>query len=254
MTSRKNAIEIRGLNYYYPDGTKALYNIDLDILKEESVGIIGPNGAGKSTLLLHLNGILQGEGYVKIFGEKISRENITRIRKKVGLVFQDPDNQLFMPTVFDDVAFGPLNMSLSKDEVHKLVDEALSKVDMLNFKNRSSHHLSFGEKKRISIATVLSMRPEILVLDEPSSNLDPYHRRQLIEFLNGIFITKVIATHDLDLVLETCTRVVLLDDGEIVAEGSTVDILKNKELLETHSLEVPASIYLREEKPTFGRF
>jgi len=253
MRLNRKAIEIKKLNYSYPDGTNALSDINLDIFEEESLGVVGPNGAGKSTLLLHLNGILQGEGSIKIFGEEINSGNLFHIRRKVGLVFQDPDNQLFMPTVFDDVAFGPLNMSLSKDEVHKLVDEALSKVDMLNFKNRSSHHLSFGEKKRISIATVLSMMPEILVLDEPSSNLDPYHRRQLIEFLNDISITRVIATHDLDLVLETCTRVVLLDDGEIVAEGSTVDVLKNKELLEAHSLEVPASVYLKEEKPTPGK-
>ncbi|RLG13305.1 cobalt ABC transporter ATP-binding protein [Candidatus Pacearchaeota archaeon] len=248
MKLGRKAIEIRDLSYAYPDGTVALSDINLDVIEGESIGIIGPNGAGKSTLLLHLNGLLQNNSGIKIFGEKIIQSNLPQIRRKVGLVFQDPDNQLFMPTVFDDVAFGPINMSFSKEEINNLVDEALKKVDMLKFKNHPSHHLSFGEKKRISLATVLSMKPEILVLDEPASNLDPRSRRQLIQFLNRLTITKIIATHDLDLVLETCGRVILLHGGRLVSEGDTLDILKDKDLLEKHSLEVPPSIYKIKEE------
>jgi cobalt/nickel transport system ATP-binding protein len=239
--SRK-VVEIRELNYTYPDGTKALSGISLDVFEGESLGIIGPNGAGKSTLLLHLNGILRGNSHVRILDLELNDKNLTRIRKKVGLVFQDPDNQLFMPTVFDDVAFGPVNMELSKDEVIASVNEALGKVDMLNSAKRASHHLSFGEKRRISIATVLSMNPEILVLDEPSSNLDPRHRRELIELLKQLNLTKIIATHDLNLVLEICSRVVLADKGGIVADGPALTILSNKELLQAHSLEEPSSL------------
>lgn len=234
----KKVIEIKNLNYTYPDGTEALKSINLDIFAGESLGIIGPNGAGKSTLLLHLNGILKDKGQIKILGLEISEQNLPLIRSKVGLVFQDPDNQLFMPTVFDDVSFGPLNMGLAKQEVISYVQSALKEVDMLDSIKRTSHHLSFGEKKRISLATVLSMHPEILVLDEPSSNLDPKHRRQFINLLKKLNITKIIATHDLDLIAETCLRVALLDKGKIVAVGNTIDILMNKNLLETHSLEM----------------
>jgi len=234
----KKVIEIKNLNYTYPDGTEALKSINLDIFAGESLGIIGPNGAGKSTLLLHLNGILKDKGQIKILDLEISEQNLPLIRSKVGLVFQDPDNQLFMPTVFDDVSFGPINMGLAKQEVISCVQSALKEVDMLESIKRTSHHLSFGEKKRISLATVLSMHPEILVLDEPSSNLDPKHRRQFINLLKKLNITKIIATHDLDLIAETCLRVALLDKGKIVAVGDTIDILMNKNLLETHSLEM----------------
>jgi len=234
----KKVIEIKNLNYTYPDGTEALKSINLEIFAGESLGIIGPNGAGKSTLLLHLNGILKDKGQIKILDLEISEQNLPLIRSKVGLVFQDPDNQLFMPTVFDDVSFGPINMGLAKQEVISCVQSALKEVDMLESIKRTSHHLSFGEKKRISLATVLSMHPEILVLDEPSSNLDPKHRRQFINLLKKLNITKIIATHDLDLIAETCLRVALLDKGKIVAVGDTIDILMNKNLLETHSLEM----------------
>ena len=239
----KKVIEIKNLNYTYPDGTEALKSINLDIFAGESLGIIGPNGAGKSTLLLHLNGILKDKGQIKILDLEISEQNLPLIRSKVGLVFQDPDNQLFMPTVFDDVSFGPLNMGLAKQEVISCVQSALKEVDMLDSIKRTSHHLSFGEKKRISLATVLSMHPEILVLDEPSSNLDPKHRRQFINLLKKLNITKIIATHDLDLIAETCLRVALLDKGKIVAVGDTIDILMNKNLLETHSLEMSSVLY-----------
>ena len=235
-------IEIKNLDYSYPDGTRALSDVSLDIMEGDSIGIIGPNGAGKSTLLLHLNGILRGNNHIKIFGLAVDESNLARIRSKIGLVFQDPDSQLFMPTVFEDVAFGPINMDMSKDEVQKSVQEALKKVDMSAAVNRVSHHLSFGEKKRISIATVLSMNPGILVLDEPSSNLDPRHRRQLINMLKDFKMTKLIATHDLDLVLELCSKVALFDAGKIVAEGKTIAIMKDKALLEAHSLELPPSL------------
>lgn len=238
--SRK-AVEIRDLSFAYPDGTEALCNINLDVSEGESLGIIGPNGAGKSTLLLHLNGILQGEGYIRIFDLEVNDKNLPSIRSKVGLVFQDPDNQLFMPTVFDDVSFGPINMGMSKEEVDTSVKEALKEVDMLKVISRPSHHLSFGQKKRVAIATVLSMKPQILALDEPGSNLDPRHRRQLINFLKNLRLTKIIATHDLDLVLEICQKVALIDKGRVVAEGESLDILKDRALLEKHSLEIPYS-------------
>jgi cobalt/nickel transport system ATP-binding protein len=232
----KEIIKVEGLEYTYPDGTKALRGVELSIFEGESVGLIGPNGAGKSTLLLHLNGILRGKGKVEIMGLEITNKNLALIRSKVGLVFQDPEDQLFMPTVFDDVAFGPINIELTKEEVNISVEKALKEVDMIESIKRASHHLSFGEKKRVSIATVLSMSPEILVLDEPSSNLDPRHRRELIRLLNQTSITKLIATHDLDLISQTCVRVALLHKGNIVAIGNTYDIIKDKSLLDRYGL------------------
>jgi len=238
----KKIIEIRELSYRYPDGNQALQDINLEVCEGESVGIIGPNGAGKSTLLLHLNGILGENGKVRVLGNTTEEKNLSFIRSKVALVFQDPDNQLFMPTVFDDVAFGPINMRKSSQEVNSLVNKALSDVDMSNSINRSSHHLSFGEKKRVSLATVLSMNPEVLVLDEPSSNLDPKSRRELIVLLSKFDVTKIIASHDLELIRETCTKVVVLYDGKIVTQGPTAEILSNKSLMESYALEVPFSL------------
>lgn len=245
---QKKAVEIKNLNYAYPDATPALKDICLDVFQQEAMALIGPNGAGKSTLLLHLNGILKGAGSVRVMGLEVSDENLKQIRKKVGLVFQDPDNQLFMPTVFDDVSFGPINMGLSKDEVRQASAMALEKVDMAVAAGRASHHLSFGEKKRVSIATVLSMSAEILALDEPSSNLDPRHRRDLINFLKSIKLTRIIATHDLDLVLEVCSRAALIDKGRIIAQGNVLDMLSDAELLKAHGLEVPALVKY-ENKP-----
>ena len=238
----KKAIEIKNLNFTYPDGTQALKDVSLDILEGEAVGIIGPNGAGKSTLLLHFNGILSGNNHIRIFDIPISDKTLPQIRRKVGLIFQDPNNQLFMPTVFDDVAFGPLTMGLSKDKVQTAVDEALGEVDLLNCRRRSSHHLSSGQKKRVALATVLSMNPEILVLDEPSSDLDPKHRRDLIVILKRLTATKIIATHDLDLVLEVCSRVVIIDEGKVVAIGDAREVFNNKQLLESHNLGVPSAL------------
>lgn len=233
----QKVIEIKCLNFLYPDGNPALKEISLDIFPDESVGIIGPNGAGKSTLLLHLNGILRDKGSVKVFGLDMEDKNLARIRSKVGLVFQDPDDQLFMPTVFDDVAFGPINMGWDKKDIEEAVHQALEEVDMAGQEGRLSHHLSFGEKKRVCLATVLSMRPEVIALDEPSSNLDPRHRRDLINLLKKVKATKIIATHDLSLVLETCSRAVLLDKGRIITQGDTQSILSDHNLLEKHNLK-----------------
>lgn len=238
----KKIIEIKNLYYTYPDGTVALNGISLDIFEKESVGVIGPNGAGKSTFLLHLNGILRGNNHIKILNYEINEKTLPAIRKNVGLVFQNPDSQLFMPTVFDDVAFGPLNMGLNEEEVNKAVNEALKAADVEDCARRPSHHLSVGQKKRVSLATVLSMYPEILVLDEPSGDLDPRHRRDLIDILKRLEITKIIATHDLDLVLEVCQRVVLLDGGALISCGQTLDILKDKALLEAHNLGIPSAL------------
>lgn len=242
----RRIIKVRNLEYVYPDGTKALRGIDLDVFKGESVGLIGPNGAGKSTLLLHLNGILKaGRGSVEVLEMKVEERNVIKVRQKVAIVFQEPDDQLFMPTVFDDVAFGPVNLGYSEEEVRVRVKEALKGVRMEGHEKRCSHHLSFGEKKRISLATVLSMQPEILILDEPASNLDPRARRNLMELLKDLSLTKIIAGHDLELILDICQRTILIDEGKMVANGDTRNILSNKSLMESHGLEVPLSLSLR---------
>jgi cobalt/nickel transport system ATP-binding protein len=214
------ALEIRGLRYSYPDGSAALNGIDLDVYEKECVALIGPNGAGKSTLIMHLNGLLSPDsGSVKIFGEELNGKNKAEFRKMLNIVFEDPDSQLFSPTVFDDVAFGPLNMGLPKEEVSMRVREALANVGMSGFESRSPHHLSFGEKKRVSIATVLSMRPMIMVLDEPTLGLDPWGRKDFIGLLKGLKRdrTLIISTHDLGL-LEFCHRAYLLKDGRVERE------------------------------------
>ncbi len=237
------AVEIKGLHYAYPDGTVALRGVDLLVEEGEAVGIVGPNGAGKSTLLLHLNGILAGRGEVRIFGLPVEKANLREIRRRVGLVFQDPDDQLFSPTVFDDVAFGPLNMGLSREEVAEAVSCALELVGLEGLEKRSAYHLSYGQKKRAAIATVLSMNPDLLVLDEPSSNLDPRARREFSELLQRTRITKILVTHDLPFVFENCERVVVMDGGRIVADGDVFSILSNEELLKKHGLELPYGFY-----------
>lgn len=225
------AIEVEDLSFSYPDGTPALKGVSFSAQEGECVGLIGSNGAGKTTLLLHLNGILQGAGRVRIFGKDVSRENLASIRKEVGLVFQNPEAQLFMPTVFDDVAFGPLNMGLGPEETGRRVTHALGSVDMQVSCRKISHHLSFGEKKRVSLATVLSMGPSILALDEPTSNLDPKHRNQLVEILRGLPMTKIIASHDLDMLSRLTDRLLVMQQGSIVASGRTRDILTDTALL-----------------------
>lgn len=230
------AIEITNLSFTYPDGHPGLDGINLVVHSGESVAIIGPNGAGKSTLLLHLNGILRGDSAVKICGLLVVEKNLKVIRQRVGLVFQDPEDQLFSLNVFDDVAFGPINMGYKDVEVRKRVIQALNWVSMTGYEERSSHHLSLGEKKRIAIATVLSMEPEILVLDEPSSNLDPRSKWSLIELLKSLPITKIIATHDLELVKILCPRTIILDEGKVVADGNTESIMRDLSLLWKHGL------------------
>jgi len=232
-------IELVGISFRYPDGRKALDDVHLIIREQEKVALVGPNGAGKSTLLLHLNGILRDEGKVTVMGNELGDGNLGLVRSQVGLVFQNPDDQLFSPTVFEDVAFGPLHMNLAHDEVRRRVMRALSEVGMEGFEDRLPHHLSLGEKKRIAIATVLAMQPAILALDEPSGELDPRSRRGLIRLLKTLPQTLVVATHDMRLVDELLLRTVILDAGRIVADGPTAEILRDLTLLERHGLEPP---------------
>ncbi len=229
-------IRIGNLSFSYPDGQPALTNVCLTVHQGETVALIGPNGAGKSTLLLHLNGILRSDGAVKIFGRPVNDKNLRWVRSKVGLVFQNPDDQLFSPTVFDDVAFGPINMGYSEVEVHKSVTRALDWVGMAGYEQRSPHHLSVGEKKRIAIATVLSMNPEILVIDEPTSNLDPGSKWSLIGLLRRLPMTKIIASHDMELVVDMCQRAVVLNHGRVIADDAVSHILANKPLLVANGL------------------
>ncbi len=234
-----HSIEIKNLTFSYPDGTLALCDISLSIAPGEKVALVGPNGAGKSTLVLHLNGILMEQGSVRVCGLDVIKENLGRVRSCVGLVFQSPEDQLFSPTVFDDVAFGPLYQGLPLQEVMLSVDAALDSVHMLAYKKRVSHHLSVGEKKRIAIATVLSMHPEVLVLDEPTGGLDPRSRRSLIHLLDELPLTMLVSTHDMRLVSEIFPRTIVLDEGRVVADGPTQDLLNDKALLEAHGLEKP---------------
>ncbi len=232
----EEVIRIDNLSFRYPDGQPALASVCLYVQQGETVAIIGANGAGKSTLLLHLNGILHNDGVVKIFGRPVNDENLRWIRSKVGLVFQNPDDQLFSPTVFDDVAFGPMNMGYSEAEVRQAVTKALDWVGMTGYEKRSPHHLSIGEKKRISIATVLSMNPELLVIDEPTSNLDPRSKWSLVALLKRLPMTKIVATHDLEIVQVLCPRTVILDHGQIIADDVTSRILADIPLLRAHGL------------------
>ncbi len=232
----KKIVEIESLNFSYPDGTVALKGITLDVFEGDTVALIGPNGAGKSTFLLHLNGIFRGDGSVKIDGLPMEKGNLRSIRQKVGLVFQNPDDQLFCPTVFEDVAFGPQNLGLPAEEVQRRVEESLSAVGMLGAAKKSPFRLSFGEKKKVAIATVLALRPAVLVIDEPTANLDPRGRKGIIALLRKLGGTQVIATHDLSLAGELCGRTILLDGGEKVADGPSATILEDGALLEAHGL------------------
>ena len=229
-------VDIENLSFSYPDGHQGLKDINLAVCPGENLGVIGPNGAGKSTLLLHFNGILRGNSMVRICGLPVEEKNLKEIRRNVGLVFQDPEDQLFSPTVFDDVAFGPINMGYSELEVKQRVAQALKWVGMDGYEQRSPHHLSVGERKRIAIATVLSLNPQLLVLDEPTSNLDPRSKWSLIELLRQLPMTKVIAAHDLELVSALCQRTIILDEARIVAESTTTNILNDIPLLRTHGL------------------
>lgn len=233
-----HSIEIENLSFAYPDGHQALWHISLIIRPGERVALVGPNGAGKSTLILHLNGILAGQGTVRVCGLPVTKENLGRLRALVGLVFQSPDDQLFSPTVYEDVAFGPIYQGLPQPEVKARVDQALAAVGMGLYANRVSHHLSAGEKKRIAIATVLSMKPEVLVLDEPTAGLDPRARRSLINLLQELPLTMLASTHDLLMVREMFPRMVILDEGSVVADGPTHELLGDEALLKAHGLEL----------------
>jgi len=233
------AVEARDLHFAYPDGTAVLRGVDFTIQQGESVAIIGPNGAGKSTLLLHLNGILRGTGDLRILGLPVETKNLREIRSRVGVVFQDPEDQLFLTSVAQDVAFGPANMGLEKDEVETRVKDALAAVGMGGFEDRAAHHLSFGQKKRVATATVLAMHPEVLVLDEPSSNLDPKARHQLVDIVRGLPVTKIVVTHDLPVAYELCERALILAQGRIVADGPIEAILLDTGLLAANDLELP---------------
>lgn len=233
-------VAVQGLAYAYPDGRQALFGVNLTVQQGERVALLGPNGAGKTTLALHLNGILSpGAGSVSISGLPVVKKHLPEIRRRVGLVFQDPDDQLFLPTVGQDVAFGPANLGLRGDELSQRVDEALTAVGLPDIADRVPHHLSFGQRRRIAVATVLAMRPELLVLDEPTSNLDPAARRELAQVLTALDTTMLMVTHDLPYALQLCPRSVILADGVVVADGPTAELLADTALLARHRLELP---------------
>jgi cobalt/nickel transport system ATP-binding protein len=233
-------LDIRGLAHAYPDGHQALFGVDLRLERGERVALLGPNGAGKTTLVLHLNGLLAaGAGSVSVSGLPVNAANLSEVRRRVGVVFQDPDDQLFMPTVRDDVAFGPRNLGLRGADLDRRVRDALEKVGMAGFADRPPHHLSFGQRRRVAVATVLAMEPEVLVLDEPSSNLDPTARRELADILRSLDVTVLMVTHDLPYALELCPRSVVLSDGVVVADGHTRDLLADEAFMAAHRLELP---------------
>jgi cobalt/nickel transport system ATP-binding protein len=259
------AIRVSGLEYRYPDGKDALLGIELTVQNGESVAVVGPNGAGKSTLLLHLNGLLPGKARgsashghlgewqardrrrargprVWIDGLEVNDRNAPEVRRRVGLVFQDPDDQLFCNSVIEDVAFGPLNFGKNAAEARQIALECLDRVELRGQAERPPHHLSFGERKRVCLAGVLACEPSVLVLDEPSANLDPRGRRRLIQIIERLPCTKLIATHDLELVLELCPRAVLLDAGRVVTDGPSRHVLGDLQLIEAHGLEQPLSL------------
>jgi cobalt/nickel transport system ATP-binding protein len=238
------AIDARGLRYRYPNGHVALSAVDLHVEHGERVALLGPNGAGKTTLMLHLNGLLMGEGELSVAGLPMTRAALGELRARVGLVFQDPDDQLFMPSVVEDVAFGPLNMGLDRARALERVDEALAAVRMGHAAGRAPHELSMGERRRVAIATVLAMDPALLVLDEPSANLDPRARRELLDVLEGFDRTLLVVTHDLPLAAELCERAVVLSGGSIVADAACHEVLADDGLLTAHDLELPAGFDL----------
>jgi cobalt/nickel transport system ATP-binding protein len=233
-------LSVERLSFTYPDGHPALHEVSLSIERGEKVALVGPNGAGKSTLMLHLNGILSGKGHLQVGSLEVTKGNLPAIRALVGMVFQNPDDQLFSPTVYEDVAFGPLHMGLPEPEIARRVEAALEQVGMSRYASRLSHHLSTGEKKRIAIATVLSMDPQILVLDEPTAGLDPRARRSLINLLHELPLTMLVSSHDLLMVRELFPRMVVMDEGRIVSDGPTQILLNDAALLEEHGLELPA--------------
>ncbi|MBF9133385.1 ABC transporter ATP-binding protein [Plantactinospora sp. S1510] len=248
------SLDVRGVQYSYPDGHVALRGVNLTVPRGERIALLGPNGAGKTTLVLHLNGILAGgEGTVTVGGLTVNRDRATlaEIRRRVGIVFQDPDDQLFLPTVAEDVAFGPANLGLRGAELAARVTDALDAVGMTEHRDRAPQHLSFGQRRRVAVATVLAMHPEILVLDEPSSNLDPAARRELAAILRGLPVTLLMVTHDLPYALELCDRALILDAGQIVADAPTADLLADTTLLAQHRLELPYGFQVQGRAPSY---
>lgn len=237
------AIEVRDLRFTYGEGIEALCGVSFSIAEGECVGLIGPNGAGKSTLLLHLNGLLpetsRAEAAVFVQGAAVAAQHLAEVRRKVGLLFQDPNDQIFCPSVYEDVAFGPQQFGLGDREVCERVARSLAMVGLAGFEKRAPHHLSVGEKRRVCLAGVLACDPAILVLDEPTTSLDPRGRRDLKDLLRRIPITKLIATHDLELVVELCSRVIILAGGQVVAEGPTIPLLSDEALMLRYDLETP---------------
>jgi cobalt/nickel transport system ATP-binding protein len=233
-------LEVQGLAFAYPSGRQVLFGVDLSVAEGERVAILGPNGAGKTTLVLHLNGTLTpGAGEIRIDGLPVVKAHLSEIRRRVGIVFQDPDDQLFMPTVREDVAFGPANLGSRGEELRSRVDRALARVGMTDVADLAPHHLSFGQRRRVAAATVLSMDPRLLVLDEPSSNLDPTSRREFAELVVELGLTTVIVTHDLPYALQLCPRALVLNDGVIVADGPTRELLSDDDVLRANRLELP---------------
>ena len=242
-TAGEPVLELRRVAFAYPDGRQALFGVDLELRRHERVALLGPNGAGKTTLALHCNGVLRaGAGEVRVGGLPVAKEHLAEIRRRVGIVFQDPDDQLFMPTVRDDVAFGPANFGVRGDDLTDRVDAALAAVGMADVAGRPAHHLSFGQRRRVAVATVLACEPELLVLDEPSSNLDPASRRELADVIRGLDVTTLVITHDLLFALELCPRSVIIDGGTVVADGPTEDLLSDRRLMATHRLEFPGGL------------
>ena len=236
-------IDFKDVHFAYPDGTKALDGISFRITHGESIGIVGANGAGKSTLISHMNGyLLPAKGTITIGDLQLNKSTLLQARKTVGVVFQNPDDQLFMPTVFDDVAFGPLNLGMTEERVVQRVNEALTTVGCLHLKDKPPHHLSMGQKRAVTIAGVIAMQPDILVMDEPAASLDPKSRRQLINLLKEFRHTKIIASHDLDLIMDVCGRCLVISDGKVASDGAPVALLTNEQLLEENNLELPLSL------------
>jgi len=233
------AVKVENLSYSYPDGTRALLDISLSIANGEKVAVVGPNGSGKSTFLTMLNGVRKGTGLLEIFGRPMKRENAKIIKELVGIVFQNPDDQLFCPTLFEDISFGPLNQGKTSEEVRTLVELALREVGLIGMQHRSSFHLSFGERKLASIATVVAMSPRLIAMDEPTSNLDMAHRRKIIHWIQKNSKTIILTSHDLDMILETCQRVILFNKGSIVKDGTVQEILHDEALLTSNDLELP---------------
>lgn len=237
------ALEVTDLVHEYPDGTRALDGISLAVSAGERVALLGPNGAGKSTLILHTNGVLMPQrGTLTVDGVALEPATVREVRARVGLVFQDPDDQLFMTTVYDDVAFGPLNMGLSREAVDGRVHDALHAVGLADVASRPGAHLSFGQKKRIALATVLSMSPALLVLDEPTSNLDPRAKRSMLDLLGALETTMLVATHDMDLAWKLCDRAVVIDGGQVVADGPAHEVMADEELMLGHGLDLPNAV------------